>query len=316
MNNKDDYIKSAENIIRLLGLPRAQQNERSALCLLALLNLVPGKEWAKAESPLIGITPIMDWVREHYGKDYAPNTRETFRRQTMHQFCDAGIAVYNPDKPDRPINSPHTVYQIEPVALALLQTFGKRAWKNNLAAYLAQRETLIAQYAMQREQYRVPVEIAPGQKITLSPGAHSELIRDVVETFAPQFAPGCKLVYAGDTGDKWGYFDAELLAKLGVTVESHGKMPDVVLYDAARNWLLLVESVTSHGPVDGKRHTELAKLFTHTTAGLVYVTAFPDKAVMSRYLGEIAWETEVWVADSPTHLIHFNGDRFLGPYSG
>jgi hypothetical protein len=37
---------------------------------------------------------------------------------------------------------------------------------------------------------------------------------------------------------------------------------------------------------------------------------------MSRYLGEIAWETEVWVADAPSHLIHFNGERFLGPYDG
>lgn len=113
---------------------------------------------------------------------------------------------------------------------------------------------------------------------------------------------------------KWGYFDAPLLADLGVDVDLHGKMPDVVLHYTAKNWLLLVESVTSHGPVDGKRHDELAKLFAGSTAGLVYVTAFPNRAIMSRYLGEIAWETEVWVADAPSHLIHFNGERFLGPY--
>jgi len=314
MNDKNCYIEAAQQIIISLGLPRAQQNERSALCLLALLNLTPGKAWADAENPLVGITPIMDWAREHYGKGYAPNTRETFRRQTMHQFCDAGVALYNPDKPGRPVNSPKAVYQIEPAALALLHTFGSPAWHKTLAAYLADRETLVSRYAKEREQNRIPVEIAEGKEITLSPGEHSELIRAIIEDFAPRFAPGSVLIYAGDTGDKWGYFNAALLGKLGVHVDSHGKMPDVALHFREKDWLLLVESVTSHGPVDGKRHAELAKLFAKSTAGIVYVTAFPNRTVMSRYLSEIAWETEVWVADAPSHLIHFNGDRFLGPY--
>ena len=316
MNDRDAHIAAALRVIASLGLPRAQQNERSALCLLALLNLTPGKAWADAENPLIGITPIMDWAREHYSKEYAPNTRETVRRQTMHQFCDAGVALYNPDNPSRPVNSPKAVYQIEPSTLALLRTFDSPAWHKNLAVYLGQRATLVARYAMEREQDRVPVAIAPGRQITLSPGEHSELIRAIVENFAPRFAPGSVLVYVGDTGDKWGYFDANLLVKLGVDVDSHGKMPDVILYFTAKNWLLLVESVTSHGPVDSKRHEELARLFAGSTAGLVYVTAFPNRAIMSRYLGDIAWETEVWVADAPSHLIHFNGQRFLGPYQG
>jgi len=140
-----------------LGLPRAQQNERSALCLLALLNLTSGKAWADAENPLMGITPIMDWGREHYDKEYAPNTRETSRRQTMHQFCDAGIVLYNPDQPDSPVNSPKAVYQIEPAALALLRTFGIPAWHKALTIYLAKRETLVARYAKEREQNRIPM---------------------------------------------------------------------------------------------------------------------------------------------------------------
>ena len=313
--NKNDHIQTALQILTSLGLPRAQRNERSALCLLALLDLTPGKAWAKADNPLIGITPIMDWVRKHYEKDYAPNTRETVRRQTMHQFVDAGLAPYNPDKRDRPVNSPKAVYQVEPAALALLRTFGTRKWHDNLMSYLTEHETLAARYAKERDQNRIPVEIAPGMQITLSPGEHSELIRAIIENFAPRFVPGSLLVYAGDTGDKWGYFDAVLLAELGVKVDSHGKMPDVVLYYTSKNWLLLVESVTSHGPVDGKRHAELANLFTDSAAGLVYVTAFPNRTVMGRYIGDIAWETEVWVADAPSHLIHFNGERFLGPYN-
>ncbi len=313
-SKKKRHMAAASQILTSLGLPRAQQNERSALCLLALINLAPGMPWAKAENPLMGITPIMDWAREHYDKDYAPNTRETVRRQTMHQFVEAGIALYNPDQPNRPVNSPKAAYQIEPAALALLRTYGTDSWCNKLVEYLASRETLSARYANERTQCRIPVRIASGRNISLSPGEHSDLIRAVIEDFAPRFAPGSILVYAGDTGDKWGYFDAALLAELNVAVDAHGKMPDVVLHFPAKNWLLLVEAVTSHGPVDGKRHEELARLFSTSLAGLVYVTAFPNRASMSRHLAEIAWETEVWVADAPSHLIHFNGERFLGPY--
>lgn len=256
----------------------------------------------------------MEWVREHYGRNYAPNTRETFRRQTIHQFCDAGMVLYNPDRPSRPVNSPHAVYQIGPAALALIQAFGSGVWQESLADYLAQRQTLAIRYAKIRGQHGIPVTIAKGKRLRLSPGAHSELIRAVIEEFVPRFAPGGALVYVGDTGAKWGYFDKHLLTQFGVEVGEHGKMPDVVLHYPERDWLLLVEAVTSHGPVDSKRHGELAQLFNCATAGLVYVSAFPDRKTMGRYLSAIAWETEVWTADAPSHLIHFNGDRFLGPY--
>jgi hypothetical protein len=308
-------IADALQVLGALGMPRAQQNDRSALCLLALLDLTQEKSWAAARSPLVGITPMMQFARDHYDKRYAPNTRETFRRQSIHQLVAAGIALYNPDNPARPVNSPKAVYQIEPAALKLLRTFGTTAWIKNLAAYLKNRKTLAARYAKAREMRKLPVRLATGKAMHLSPGDHSELIKAIIEEFAPRFVPGGVLIYAGDTGEKWGYFDKKLLAELGVEVDGHGKMPDVVLYYPERGWLLLVESVTSHGPVDGKRHDELARLFAGSKAGPVYVTAFPSRAFMTRYLGEIAWETEVWVADAPSHLIHFNGVRFLGPYA-
>lgn len=263
----------------------------------------------------MGITPIMNWVSVHYGKTYAPNTRETVRRQTIHQFVDAGLVLRNPDDPVRPVNSGDTVYQIAPEALAFLRLYGTAEWDTTLPRYLQQWRTLAERYAREREMTRVAVRIAEGSNISLTPGEHSELIRSVIEEFAPRFAPGSLLIYAGDTGEKMGYFDSDALKALGVSVDPHGKMPDVVLHYAGRDWLLLVESVTSHGPVDAKRHEELMQLFAGSRAGLVYVTAFPSRPVLSRYLAEIAWETEVWIADSPTHLIHFNGVRFLGPYS-
>ena len=310
------HIDAALQILTDLGFPRRQRNERSALTLLALLDLQPDFKWDAAAAPLMGITPIMYWFSEHYGKTYAPNTRETVRRQTIHQFVDAGFALRNPDDANRAINSGDTVYQIAPDALALLRLYGTAEWDTALPRYREQWKTLADRYARAREMNRIPVRIAEGTSIQLSPGEHSELIRAVIEEFAPRFAPDSVLIYAGDTGDKMGYFDRDRLATLGVTMDSHGKMPDVVLHYTARDWLLLVESVTSHGPVDAKRHEELMQLFSGSSAGLVYVTAFPARPVLARYLAEIAWETEVWVADAPTHLIHFNGVRFLGPHAG
>ncbi len=297
-----------------IGMPRAQRNDRSALCLLALLNLTKGKPWAKAENPLIGITPMTEFALNHYGRRYAPNSRETFRRQTVHQLMAAGVVVSNPDNPARPVNSPKTTYQIEPEAFALVRSFNTTAWSKNLRAYLHKRPALAARYAKDRAMQKLAVRLISGETIRLSPGPHSELIKAIIEEFAPRFVPGGALIYAGDTGEKWGYFDRKQLAELGVESGGHGKMPDVFLYDRRREWLLLIESVTSHGPVDSKRHEELQGLFASSRAGIVYVTAFPSRALMARYLREIAWETEVWCADAPSHLIHFNGERFLGPH--
>jgi hypothetical protein len=105
-----------------------------------------------------------------------------------------------------------------------------------------------------------------------------------------------------------------VLAGLGITVNSHGKMPDVVVHDVANGWLVLVEAVTSHGPMDAKRVDELNALFSGSTVGLVFVTAFPDRSVFKQWVGDLAWETEVWLASDPSHMVHWNGSRYLGPY--
>ena len=309
-------IDDALEILKALGMPRGQQNERSALTLLALLDLTPETSWAEAGDPLMGITPIMDFCRDHYGKAYAPNTRETFRRQTMHQFVDAGLAVPNPDDPSRPVNSPRFCYQIEPTALKLLSTYGMPAWADNLKTYLRSVETLKQRYARARELKMVPVTLAEGQEVYLTPGAHSKLVKAIVDEFAPRFVPGGYVIYVGDTGDKWRYFDEEALRALGVTVDTHGKMPDVVIHHVEKDWLVLIEAVTSHGPVNAKRREELAALFQGARPGLVYVTAFLTRSDMARYISDISWETEVWAKEAGSHLIHFDGKRFLGPYDG
>ena len=307
-------IREALEVLQQLGFPRPQVNERSALTLLSLLDLKPNESWANARAPLMGITPMMEFFAGHYGRKYAPNTRETVRRHSVHQFVQAGLVAANPDKPSRPTNSPKAVYQIEPSALKLLRVFGTLEWPMRLSEYLASVGTLKQLYARDREAIRIPVTLRSGASIQLSPGSHNVLVQQILDEFCPVFTPGGHVIYVGDTEQKWAYFDADSLGDLGVKVEEHGKMPDVVVHHTSKDWLVLIEAVTSHGPVNPKRRHELAELFASSKAGIVYVTAFMNRRAMIRYLDEISWETEVWIAESPTHLIHFNGERFLGPY--
>ncbi|MBN1660377.1 MAG: Eco57I restriction-modification methylase domain-containing protein [Anaerolineae bacterium] len=309
-----EKIEETVEILKALDFPRGQQNERSALTLLALLDLKPEMPWSKASDPLMGITPIMDFCRDYYGRQYAPNTRETFRRHTVHQFVEAGLAVPNPDDPGRAVNSPRFCYQIEPAALELLRAYGTRAWENKLKGYLRSAETLRQRYARARQLKMVPVTLAEGHEFYLTPGEHSRLTKAILDEFAPRFVPGGHVVYVGDTGGKWRYFDEDALHALGVTVDVHGKMPDVVIHHVDKDWLVLVEAVTSHGPVNPKRREELRTLFKDARPALVYVTAFLTRSDMARYASEISWETDVWVQEAGTHLIHFDGERFLGPY--
>ena len=307
-------IEEATAVLNVLGFPRSQQNERSALTLLALLRLEPDTPWQQASDPLCGITPMMNFFAQYYGKTYKPNTRETVRRQTIHQFLDAGLVVENPDDPTRPTTSPRSVYQIERGALELLRTYKEQDWERNLQAYLSSVETLKQRYAQEREMRRIPVQIAQDKTILLSPGGQNILVEQILNEFASRFTPGAKALYVGDTDNKFAYIDEEGLATVGITIEPHGKIPDVILHHVQEDWLVLVEAVTSHGPIDAKRMSELKQLFRDATVGLVFVTAFLDKKTMGQYLSDLSWETDVWIAESPSHLIHFDGERFLGPY--
>lgn len=256
----------------------------------------------------------MEFVAEHYRKIWKPNTRETVRRFTLHQFEQAGLVLANPDEPSRPKNSPLYCYQIEPHVLELLHTYGTLEWEPALRQQLAKAQTLAQRYAQAREMRRLPLALGRGQSIRLSPGGQNALIKKIVEEFCPRFTPGARPVYVGDTAEKWAFFDAEYLGRLGVSLEEHGKMPDLVIHYIKENWLVLIEAVTSHGPIGPKRVAELKDLFAASKAGLVFVTAFLDRHGLIKYIHDVAWETEVWVAEAPDHMIHFNGERFLGPY--
>lgn len=307
-------VKEALLILQALGVPREQQNERSALTLLALADLLPSRPWSSASAPLRRITEMMDWMRVHCGVIYAPNTRETIRRQTVHQFVQLGIVIENPDKPDRPINSPQWCYQLSPEVLPLLRAYGTNSFDQQVERFLLLPKASALE-ARHRDLPREMVQLPDGTSIELTAGGQNTLIKSIVQEFARRFVRGPKILFLGDAGDKEIVADSHSMAELGIILPERGKAPDVLIHDTGRDWLIIVEAVTSHGPIDQKRKNELTELFAGARLGLVFVTAFPDRKTYGKFHSSIAWETEVWIADIPDHMMHLNGERFLGPYA-
>lgn len=307
-------IDEALFILKALGLPKGQQNERSALTLLALVDLEENTPWPRAKSRLIRIHDILVFIQENYRKRYAENTRETIRRQTLHQFEQAAIAVRNPDNPSRPTNSPNNVYQASDEALETIRKFGGREWKGKLEEFLKSKGRLIDLYDKRKKALYSSVKLPNGTSIDLTPGKHNQLQIQILQVFRAQFCPHSKIVYVGDAARKLLHKDDELLKKLNILITEHGKLPDVVLFDESKNLLFLIEAVTSHGPLSPKRQIELEKTLVGCKAKRVYISAFPDSHEFKRHIDNIAWETEVWIEDNPAHMIHFNGPKLLTVY--
>lgn len=317
-------IEEAKDILLSFGLPPPQQNERSALTLLALCNIRKRDSWSKARQISMSVVGnknnpkyegIMRFIAKNYNKNYAENSRETFRRQTLHQFVHAGIIDHNPENPALPTNSKNNHYRISEEALKVVRSYGKPAWKKELTNFKKKIGTLQTKYMRERNIKMIPLELVDGGKLFFSPGKHNEVQIAIIKEFAPRFAHGSKLLYVGDTAKKDLYIDSVRLKKLGIPIDQHKKLPDVMLYDQKRKWLFLIEVVTSHGPMSPKRIIELEGLLVNSKASRIYITAFPDLKEFKKHTSNIAWETEVWIAEKAlySHMIHFNGDRFIGP---
>lgn len=306
-------IEEGQLILAALGLPRAQCTAIAAYTLLALADVGARRSWGDAKQRSIRIHDILLFTKDQYKKTYAENTRETVRRQVLHQFEQARVVDRNPDDPTLPTNSPRTHYALSEAAVRAIRSFGTPRFTAEAEAFQRSHGSLLAVYRAQRAHNLIPVTLPSGAKLQLSPGKHNEVQAAILNEFAPRFAPGAAVLYIGDTLNKTLHVDVAMLEELGIPVTKHDKLPDVVLYIKNKKWLYLIEAVTSHGPVSPKRFQEIEATLSKCGATRVYVSAFPDFAEFKRHAQNIAWETEVWLADIPDHMIHFNGDKFLGP---
>lgn len=303
-------LDNAKQILTLIECPRS--NDLAGNVLLALANIKKTTKWSDAQNALYTTRDIMDFMRDEYDLNYKPNTRETVRKEVIHYFLQSSIVEPNRDKPDRATNSPKFCYSLTSEFLNLIQSYETNSWDEALKSYKDNINSLIDKYKKEREVNRIPVKIN-GAELTFSPGKHNELQKAIIEDFAPIFAQGAEVLYVGDTDNKDLIKNKEKLSVLGINMHEHTKLPDVVLYRADKNWIYFVESVTSVGPINDKRIIEIGEMTQECKSGKIYVTAFLDKETFRKFAHDIAFETEVWIANRPEHMIHYNGDRFFGP---
>lgn len=301
-------IEEAREILKELQVPAKQQADLCCYVLLAMADIKEDDEWSSAVNGWIRIHDVIAYTKENYGVAYAENSRETFRKQAMHHFRNAAFIEDN----GKATNSPNYRYRLTDEMLSLIRCFGTEHWESEKQKFLHSHETLIDLYASKRTMRKMPVRIN-GENFTFSPGKHNQLQKAIIEEFAPRFAPNTECLYVGDTTEKDLVKNVERLQELGFAITLHDKMPDVVLYSEEKNWLYFIESVTSVGPMEPKRIKEVEEMTEGVTAGKIYVTAFLDFKTFKKFSETLAWETEVWIADMPDHMIHLNGDKFLGP---
>ena len=302
MSNVDKIRK----ILVALGVPEKQQNDLCCYVLLVMAKIYPKSKWENAQNECVRIHDMMSFINMFYRETpYAENTRETVRKHALHHFRTAAFVEDN----GLATNSPNYRYRLTAEFLSVLKNKGS---EESVKAFLKKHESLKSIYASKKDKQKQALSVN-GQRLALSPGKHNKLQKAIIEDFAPRFAPNAQCLYVGDTTEKDLVKDVEALKKLGFAITLHDKMPDVVLYDEKKDWLYFVEAVTSVGPMDPKRIVELGDLTKKVKAGKIFVTAFLDFGTYKKFAADLAWDTEVWIADMPEHMIHLNGDKFLGP---
>lgn len=301
-------LEETKKLLNSLQVPQKQRSDLCCYTLLAMAGLKKRDKWSGASNEWIRIHDVIAFTRENYDVAYAENSRETIRKQAMHHFRNAAFIEDN----GKATNSPNYRYRLTDEMLTLIRSFGGSRWDTELTNFLSRHGSLIDLYSTKREFNRIPVKIN-GEEFTFSTGKHNLLQKAIIEEFAPRFAPNTECLYVGDTTEKDLVKDEDKLRELGFAITLHDKMPDVVLYSAEKNWLFFIESVTSVGPMEPKRIKEIADMTKGVTAGKIFVTAFSDFKTYKKFSESLAWETEVWIAEMPDHMIHLNGDKFLGP---
>lgn len=308
-----DKLEVAKYLLERVGMPTEQQSALCCLSLLAMAKLAKSTPYSQATNEWVRIHDIIAFISDHYGVAYAENSRETFRKRAMHAFRTAALIEDN----GKATNSPNYRYRITSEFLAVIQNMSgsKRVLCDDdayLTQFIANHENLTEIYASKKKMQKLPVRIN-NKDFTFSPGKHNQLQKAIIEEFAPRFAPNSECLYVGDTTQKDLVKDVDKLSSIGFEITLHDKMPDLVLYREDKNWVYFVEAVTSVGPMNPKRVSEITAMTENVSSGKIFVTAFLDFATFKKFSEQLAWETEVWIADMPEHMIHLNGDKFLGP---
>ena len=315
-------VDEALHVLQDLGVPldslTPRRKERMAKAFLAVAGLTPGLAWAEAKDNShhrqLRSRQVITFMNAHLGENIADSSYDDVRSQDLVLPEQALIVVKSAKNPDANTNDGTRGFALNPAAGQAIRTFGTGQWKNAVDQFLQGRETLATQLRRDRDLARVPVQIANGAELIFSPGKHNVLQKEIIERFLAIFGFGSEVLYVGDTSNKYLHVNRQRLEQLKFFELAHDQLPDVIAYSQTKNWLYLIEAVTTANPITELRRKTLLELTRVCTADVIFITAFPDRATYRKFAKDIAWETEVWIADAPEHMIHFNGDKFLGPY--
>lgn len=316
---KSTLIDNMLSIFLEIGIPLDGLTKRTkdmmALTTLAVAGIFVENGWIDAKGIADSVSyktrDIINLLNEKYGENISSGSYDDIRRKHLKLQVLAGIVVNT--RPNSARNDPQRGYALSDDFKNLLVNYGQDSWDSELGKYKRNHSDLDQILNPTRELEVVPVKVN-GVDFTFSPGEHNILQQKIVEEFLPRFGQGSNVLYLGDTADKMLVYDKAKLQELGFSDLEHKILPDVIAYTETRNWVYLIEAVYTSGPVSNKRKLDMKNLISGCSAGIIYVTAFLDIVTFRKFSTNIAWETEVWIADEPDHLIHFNGDRFLGPH--
>jgi len=257
---------------------------------------------------------VIEYVNKNFGEDISSGSYDDIRRKDLKLLTVAEVVLRS--SPNSATNDSTRGYCVNPMYAELIRKYRSKNWKQLVAKTLQGIEPLNQKIKRQREIQKVKVSLPSGGKLKFSAGEHNDLQKAIIEDFLPRYGFGAEVLYVGDTSNKYLHLETEKLKKLNFFEISHEELPDVIAYSKQKNWLYLIEAVHSSGPISEIRLLQLEKLTKNCKADIVYITAFLDRPKFRKFMAEIAWETEVWIADNPDHMVHFNGDKFLGPYKG
>lgn len=317
-----ELLNEVLQILEAVGIPLELKTlrglEKMAMVLLAVADIKSSDEWENAKEPnekrALKTRDIINFINENFDEKISSGSYDDIRRKDLKLLVLSGIVINSAENPNAPTNDPTRGYSLEPSFRDLISTFNTSKWKGHLKNYNANKTSLAESLARNRNIEKVPVTIPNGEKLELSAGQHNLLQKLIIEEFLPRFGKGCELLYVGDTTNKSLYLRKDKLESLQFFELAHDTLPDVVAYDVKRNWLYLIEAVYSSGPMSEIRVAEIRQSAKSCNAELVFVTAFLDKLTFKKWMLEIAWESEVWIAEIPDHLIHFDGEKYLSPY--
>jgi hypothetical protein len=235
---------------------------------------------------------------------------DDFRDHGVMPLVENGLAVRNTSVFAKNLNGKDTAYRVTAEAVDLIEAIDTPEWDAALVAF----ETARADRGVGVGGARLTVSPANDAEFSLHQDKHNWLQQQIIERMLPHFAPSYKLVYAADTEERSTVYNDALIAELGLEALFSEKKPDIVAFDPARSWVFVVEAVTSTGHISESRKEFFLRMLGERRGSAVFVTAFPDRDTFRKFAADMAWETEVWLATEPEHMIHFNGERFLGPY--